>query len=150
MGSSLTVTPAADIPKDVCKFGRLVIVNLQTTPLDKYAYLRINGLCEDVMKRLAVKLKLKVNNFILKRLIQFNKTPKQWEFRGIDKRNVPFSFFKKVSAKVGEKLEVLKGEPYHVDNQNKKGHVEVEFYRFLGEPNLVLQLDQLKEGILEL
>jgi len=56
MGSSLTVTPAADIPKEVGKKGRLVIVNLQSTPLDKFAYLRINGLCDDVMKRLAKKM----------------------------------------------------------------------------------------------
>jgi len=34
MGSSLTVTPAADIPKHVGKHGKLIIVNLQKTPLD--------------------------------------------------------------------------------------------------------------------
>lgn len=56
MGSSLTVTPAADIPKHVGKNGKLVIVNLQKTPLDKHAFLRINALCDDVMKRLAKKL----------------------------------------------------------------------------------------------
>ena len=71
MGSSLTVTPAADVPKEVSKKGKLIIINLQTTPLDKYAYLRINGLCDDVMKRLAVKMKLQVREFILKRLINF-------------------------------------------------------------------------------
>jgi NAD-dependent SIR2 family protein deacetylase len=60
MGSSLTVTPAADIPRNVSKRGRLIVVNLQSTPLDKIAFMRINGLCEDVMKRLATKLELKV------------------------------------------------------------------------------------------
>ena len=45
MGSSLTVTPAADIPKDVSKKGKLVIVNLQSTPLDNCAFMRINALC---------------------------------------------------------------------------------------------------------
>lgn len=74
MGSSLTVTPAADVPKEVSKKGRLIIVNLQATPLDKYAYMKINGLCDDVMKRLAESLKLKVKDFILKRLIKFGKT----------------------------------------------------------------------------
>jgi hypothetical protein len=100
MGSSLTVTPAADIPKQVANKGRLVIVNLQTTPLDKFAFLRINGLCDDVMKRLAAKMELKVKQFILKRLISFtlNKERKM-EFRGIDWRAVPFTFFKSVSAK---------------------------------------------------
>lgn len=56
MGSSLTVTPAADMPKDVGKHGKLIIVNLQKTPLDKYAFLRVNALCDDFMKKLAVKL----------------------------------------------------------------------------------------------
>jgi len=53
MGSSLTVTPAADIPKEVGKKNKLIIVNLQKTPLDKYAYLRINAMCDDVMTLLA-------------------------------------------------------------------------------------------------
>lgn len=104
MGSSLTVTPAADIPKSVSKRGRLIIINLQATPLDKIAYMRINGLCEDVMKRLAAKLELKVRDFILKRLISFSINPKkEMEFRGIDKRGIPFTFFKKVSCIEGEK-----------------------------------------------
>jgi hypothetical protein len=104
MGSSLTVTPAADIPKSVSKRGRLVIINLQATPLDKIAYMRINGLCEDVIKRLAVKLDLKVRDFILRRLISFRiNAKKEMEFRGIDKRGIPFSFFKKVSCKEEEK-----------------------------------------------
>ena len=103
MGSSLTVTPAADIPKDVSKRGKLIIVNLQATPLDKYAYMRINGLCDDVMKRLAAKLELKVRDFILKRLIDFKISQgEDLYFRGIDKRGVPFTFFKSVSAKVGK------------------------------------------------
>ena len=94
MGSSLTVTPAADIPKDVSKRGKLIIVNLQATPLDKYAYMRINGLCDDVMKRLAAKLELKVKDFILKRLIDFRISQgEDLYFRGIDVRGVPFSFF---------------------------------------------------------
>ena len=52
MGSSLTVTPAADIPKTVAQVGKLIIVNLQKTPLDKYAYLRVNAMCDDFMKLL--------------------------------------------------------------------------------------------------
>jgi NAD-dependent SIR2 family protein deacetylase len=69
MGSSLTVTPAADIPKEVGLKGKLIIVNLQKTPLDKHAFFRINALCDDVMKRLAQKLTLKVKDFILHRQI---------------------------------------------------------------------------------
>ncbi len=60
MGSSLTVTPAADIPKTVAQVGKLIIVNLQKTPLDKYAYLRVNAMCDDFMKLLMAELNMKV------------------------------------------------------------------------------------------
>jgi hypothetical protein len=113
MGSSLTVTPAAHIPRDVAKKGRLVIVNLQTTPLDKYAYLRINGMCDDVMKRLTAKLNLKIRPFTLNRLINFTPVEEGVSFRGVDSRGVPFTFFKSVSVKLDKgKAEPLKGEPY--------------------------------------
>lgn len=71
MGSSLTVTPAADIPREVGLNGKLIIVNLQKTPLDDNAFFRINAMCDDVMKRLAQKLTLKVKDFILHRQIEF-------------------------------------------------------------------------------
>lgn len=95
MGSSLTVTPAAHIPKEVSKKGKLIIVNLQNTPLDDRAFLKINALCDDVMKRLAEKLTLKVKDFVLYRQIQF-KTDKELKvtFRGVDQREIPFSFLK--------------------------------------------------------
>jgi len=47
MGSSLTVTPAANMPETVgAKKRNLVIINLQSTPLDRVAILKINGLCD--------------------------------------------------------------------------------------------------------
>ena len=89
MGSSLTVTPAANIPEVnifrssssssslsvVPVFQRvalrhqlLVIVNLQRTPLDDLASLRINGKCDDVIVMLMKKLQLDIPEFRLKRL----------------------------------------------------------------------------------
>ena len=95
LGSSLTVTPAADIPKKAAKKGKLVIINLQRTPLDYSAHLVINGTCEDVMMRLAKKIELKVQDFLLKRLISFrlDKVRREYIFRGINEKGVPFSFF---------------------------------------------------------
>ena len=59
MGSSLRVTPAADMPLEVARnHKKLVIVNLQSTPLDKVAALRINGDCEKVSSLLMAKLGL--------------------------------------------------------------------------------------------
>ena len=47
-GQLLTATPAADLTMNVAKSGKLIIVNLASTPLDKIAYMKINGLCEEV------------------------------------------------------------------------------------------------------
>ena len=42
MGSSLRVTPAADVPKATFdNGGKLVVVNLQKTPLEPYAAMNI-------------------------------------------------------------------------------------------------------------
>ena len=130
MGSSLSVFPASNIPEDVSKKGRLVIVNLQSTPLDKFAFLRINGKCEDVMMMLAKKMELKVKDFILKRIISFKKNEMDdIDFRGVDKRGVPFSFFKRAYAGFdGEnesERELLKGEPFCLSKNMKKGYIEI-------------------------
>ncbi len=50
MGSSLTVNPAAHIPREVSKHGKLIIVNLQKTPLDEFAHIRVNSMCDNFMK----------------------------------------------------------------------------------------------------
>ena len=53
MGSSLRVTPAADIPVETYNNGgQLVIVNLQKTPLNNIAALNIFAKCDEVMRRL--------------------------------------------------------------------------------------------------
>ena len=59
-------------------------------------------------------------------------------FRGVDRRGVPFTFFKAVNAKIGTgKLTQLKGEPYIVNFKEKEPvKIKIEFYRFLGEPDL--------------
>ena len=68
MGSSLTVTPAANIPEMVGEGGkRLVIVNLQATPLDSCCKLRIFAKCDEVSKMLMSKLGLEIPEFRLKR-----------------------------------------------------------------------------------
>ena len=57
MGSSLRVSPANDMPAACAtNGGRLVIINLQTTPLDNLATLVINAKCDDVMRMLMQKL----------------------------------------------------------------------------------------------
>lgn len=61
LGSSLRVTPAAEMPATTAKLGKnLVIVNLQKTPLDSVATLRINAMCDNVMEMVMKKLGLDI------------------------------------------------------------------------------------------
>lgn len=61
LGSSLTVTPASDIPAWIgedrsrprTKRRRLVVVNLQATPCDTVAALRVNGFVDPVMTKVS-------------------------------------------------------------------------------------------------
>ena len=58
----MTVTPAADLPEQVGdrKGSDLFIVNLQNTPLDRYATKRLNGKCDEVMKLFMAELGVEV------------------------------------------------------------------------------------------
>lgn len=76
MGSSLQVAPGGDIPTMVCnKGGRLVIVNLQATPMDVNADLIIHAKCEDVTRLLMQELGIAVPPWKLRREIVITTTP---------------------------------------------------------------------------
>lgn len=61
LGSSLRVTPACDIPVEMVENGgKLVIVNLQKTPLDNMAALVIHARIQNVMGLLMEKLNMKI------------------------------------------------------------------------------------------
>jgi mono-ADP-ribosyltransferase sirtuin 6 len=61
LGSSLRVNPAAEMAKITSENGNnLVIVNLQKTPLDKFASLRIYAKIDDVFDILMKKLNLAI------------------------------------------------------------------------------------------
>eukprot|EP00736_Rhodelphis_marinus_P014409 Rmarinus@m.27648 len=67
-GSSLRVTPAADLPAMVAERRKdLVIVNLQKTPLDKYASLRIFAKSDDVFEMLMAKLGYPIPDYCYQR-----------------------------------------------------------------------------------
>ncbi len=59
LGSSLTVTPAADMPHEALRnASTLVIVNQDPTPFDSRAHLRFNEQVGEVMQRTVKQLKL--------------------------------------------------------------------------------------------
>jgi NAD-dependent SIR2 family protein deacetylase len=87
LGSSLTVTPAADLPEEVgdrwaedIQNGKntnnhLVIVNLQKTPLDDVCSLRIFAKIDDVMVPLMKELGLHIPEWTLQRFLKLKVEP---------------------------------------------------------------------------
>ena len=69
LGSSLTVTPAADMPREVGRKRNrhLVICNKQITPLDDLATLRVYGNCDDLMQAVMQELGVAIHPWRLHR-----------------------------------------------------------------------------------
>jgi NAD-dependent SIR2 family protein deacetylase len=101
MGSSLTVTPAADFAKHFGKTKKknLVIVNLQPTPLDSIASVRIWGKTDDVMVKVMEELQIPIPEWRLTRYVQLGFEPKSPTSElditvgGIDSTGCPASLF---------------------------------------------------------
>ena len=75
-------------------------MNLQKTPLDSNATLKINAMCDDVMKRVMEKLELPIRKFTLKRHIELKKMGKGVvQLRGVDTIGTPYSFLKDVKLR---------------------------------------------------
>lgn len=88
LGSSLTVTPAADCPQTTAwkDDGKLVIINLQVTPLTKDAEFQIYAKTDDVMKRVMELLQYEIPSFRLRRKLVCGVEPngKGLYVRGVD------------------------------------------------------------------
>jgi len=93
LGSSLTVSPANQMPEDtVSNGGKLVICNLQKTPHDKLAHLRIYAKTDDLMKLVMEKLEITVPPFILTRRYTITRNKKNIKIAGIDADYTPMTF----------------------------------------------------------
>ena len=58
-GSSLVVTPAADLPKEALGAGaKLVIINQGPTPFDRYAHLRFHEKVGETLPKAVARLKI--------------------------------------------------------------------------------------------
>mmetsp|Transcript_52433 Transcript_52433/g.60235 ORF Transcript_52433/g.60235 Transcript_52433/m.60235 type:complete len:400 (+) Transcript_52433:50-1249(+) len=158
LGSSLRVTPAADMPYETAKRnGRLVIVNLQATPLDNYA-LRINGMIDDVISLLMKKLQLPTPPFQLLRRLAIRRIPASNDskknakdalmLRGIDSNGDPYSLFPQVDGTFLKNKEAFssKKEPFMIVPQKaslEDGMVRLnlQFQGYYDEPGLTLDVN---------
>lgn len=142
------------MPKIVGKANKkLVIVNLQSTPLDGLACLKINGLCDEVVRRVMVKLAIDVPEFIFERRVQIKKTNKdQLSVRGLDSDGAPYQIFKQIVVDYGKNhpFKVLKDYDYAVDliDEKKPIALKLGFYGHYGEGPYRLDFEpsSLKEG----
>eukprot|EP01137_Pigoraptor_chileana_P014041 Opistho-2@68217 len=145
LGSSLRVTPAAHVPVETARNGgKLVIVNLQQTPLDARADLVIHAFTDTVMQMLMVRLGQAIPPFVLERRcrVGFAMHPnnvdgehmngasrKSSEFiawsvavTGLEESGVPYSLFKRVEveprgsggASIGTGVVTLPVEPFRL------------------------------------
>lgn len=138
MGSSLRVNPAAMFAKDVSKHGRLVIVNLQKTPLDRSA-LVIHALCDVVMTRLMIKLNLEVPKFFLRRHIGISHKNHAFNVRGLDFNGAPYSILTKVIFSSDPPVEVTKA-PFSVSSSVEFSSIVLFFQGHYEEPSLELAI----------
>lgn len=148
LGSSLRVTPADSIPYLVGKKkgSKLAICNLQATPQDDIASLRVHAKVDDIMIRVMQKLDLTIPPFILRRKITIQVEGQddrhQVKVAGIEVDGTPSSFLKSVALKGDRRA--AKSEPFLIAVREKLGpalnlELELEFMGHYGEPNMVLR-----------
>jgi NAD-dependent SIR2 family protein deacetylase len=158
LGSSLTVSPACDMPKIVGKKANLFICNLQKTPLEKLATANIHTRCDTLMDMLLEKLGVTVPQWTLNRklLLGYKHLPQnKFEFyvNGIDynEEHLPASIFRAVEfdiSSVGTKT--LEQEPFIIKGNFKSNQmnarVRLHFMKHYKEPSLDLLLPITMEG----
>lgn len=107
VGSSLRVEPAASMA-GACtqRGGNLVIINLQKTPMDNQATLRIYGRCQVVFEMLMKKLNIAIPEWNIKRHLKIElqeRMNKEYlTVSGIDTNNQPYDYLK--SVKINDEL----------------------------------------------
>ncbi|XP_065884982.1 NAD-dependent protein deacetylase-like isoform X2 [Dysidea avara] len=146
-GSSLTVTPAADMPLEVVKKknspGDLVIINLQETPLDVIASLRIFSKCDDVSKLLAEKLSVEIPPFRLRRRLLVTTAPtgkgQRVEVMGTDIEGSPFSYLKQVQFNASDVVSHHETEPaWLIHRGGSMVKITLHFQGHYYEPQLTI------------
>ena len=125
-----------------------MIINLQKTPLDSQAALRINGECDKVMKVVMAKLGLEIPEFSLKRHVRLSKKTEKDKkssllVEGLDSCGLPYSLFQSVEVAQGKNSMKSTRVPRRFPLEPKGGAVTItmNFYGRYGEPSYSLKLD---------
>ncbi|KAH6655769.1 NAD-dependent deacetylase sirtuin-7 [Truncatella angustata] len=148
LGSSLTVTPANEIPETVGRRrgSKLAICNLQETPLDRLSDLRVHTSADELMTRAMGKLGIPIPAFILRRRLLVELEPNvgdraQMMVCGVDVDDTPVTFLHSVKLEGTRRAAVE--EPFII---NFRGALEtglqlklvLKFMGHYGEPDLTI------------
>ncbi|KAK7414580.1 hypothetical protein QQX98_006608 [Neonectria punicea] len=148
LGSSLTVTPANEIPEVVGrrKDAKLAICNLQSTPLDKLSELRIHSEADALMIAVMENLDIPIPQFILRRrlVVQLKSQDEnrhELTVGGVDVDGTPVTFLQSVKLENNRRL--IRNEPFAIQfrgtlDPGLEFNLELEFMGHYGEPNLKL------------
>jgi len=140
IGSSLRATTVAGLPKVTHqKGGKLVICNLQVTPLDLDCDLRVFAKCDDFMKYLMEELQIPISPFILRRHVLIKNDKASINIEGIDVDGTPITLFKGVYIN-NQKAEFDNVNTHSLKMEDiDKVKIKLEFIGHYFEPDLEIE-----------
>jgi len=113
--------------------GKLVICNLQKTPLDNTAALKIYAKCDDVMRAVMQRLNMAIPPFILSRRVKVTRNPNEILLQTYDFDGTPATIFSSVTCGTME----MKSDPFKIINPgNSNVTLTLHFYGHYNEPPL--------------
>eukprot|EP01083_Nonionella_stella_P105294 302846_1 len=156
LGSSLSVTPAADLPQSIALKAKstFCIINLQKTNMDDLCDVRIFAKCDEVMTALLGKLGLQVPPWRLQRYIQVNVNEVEHviSVSGIDSDGTPYDILSLIKLVVKNDKEYeksgkcLAGARFKMPTKSglkqNKMCLELGFMGHYNEPNLMIDLNK--------
>ncbi|KAI5865144.1 NAD-dependent deacetylase sirtuin-7 [Durotheca rogersii] len=151
-------TCASEIPEAVGRRRRaaLAICNLQETPLDGLARLRVRARADDLMRRAMARLGLPVPPFVLRRRLAVRVEPdappathRQLRVSGLDVDGTPATFLHSVKLEYNRR--VARAEPFVIQlrgdlDPGAQLKLVLEFMGHYGEPNLDLTYEYGGDG----
>merc|ERR1711879_585219 len=167
LGSSLTVTPAADMPEEVglrwaneVQNGQnpknnLVIVNLQKTPLDNLCSIRIFAKIDDVMVPLMKELGLEIPEWKLQRFMKVKVDPIEDEedktlltISAVDVDGIEATVFNNVQLRYnGKPIGTRKTKLIGNSRKKKKHELESQSkFKFPVSNDMVIPVEDQKEN----
>lgn len=152
MGTSLRVTPAANMPASVSQKGHnLVICNLQKTPLDHLAALCIYAKCDDIMIPLMDKLGYQIPKWL--KQVRVNLTLESDGKCGIicvDSNGAPYEMMKKFEVTANGKpstsfpssFQKIQPFKYTIPNEADSFSIKCTFHGNYKEPELTFTVEK--------